>query len=91
MGLFGAENEFQFTHPGGVRLGLCSEVSDVQDVSIHAPGRGATPLRLSIDTFLGVFQFTHPGGVRLFFRVVVRVHLVFQFTHPGGVRPRSAA
>ena len=33
---------FQFTHPGGVRRVLSSEVSNAEKVSIHAPGRGAT-------------------------------------------------
>ena len=32
-------------------------------VSIHAPGRGATALRL-LDIYTLSFQFTHPGGVR---------------------------
>ena len=36
------EQEFQFTHPGGVRQGVVTQVSDLTCVSIHAPGRGAT-------------------------------------------------
>ena len=36
----------------------------VDNVSIHAPGRGATDtLTLAIKTIYK-FQFTHPGGVR---------------------------
>ena len=35
---------FQFTHPGGVRLCTSILPSDQLAVSIHAPGRGATPL-----------------------------------------------
>ena len=34
---------FQFTHPGGVRLPLTEADVVLDDVSIHAPGRGATP------------------------------------------------
>ena len=33
---------FQFTHPGGVRHAWCVPGRDGGDVSIHAPGRGAT-------------------------------------------------
>ena len=35
--------EFQFTHPGGVRLLRVSFIVSLIIVSIHAPGRGATP------------------------------------------------
>ena len=55
---------FQFTHPGGVRLIPRRPELLIRDVSIHAPGRGATrfnPFRL----LAYQFQFTHPGGVRL--------------------------
>ena len=33
---------FQFTHPGGVRLVAKMTLTEIQRVSIHAPGRGAT-------------------------------------------------
>ena len=36
---------FQFTHPGGVRLRDRDPRLEVDDVSIHAPGRGATRIR----------------------------------------------
>ena len=76
---------FQFTHPGGVRLTRDAYHIMIDDVSIHAPGRGAT---VGIDNVGGEFgfQFTHPGGVRRVIgddRGAVRQ---FQFTHPGGVR-----
>ena len=36
--------QFQFTHPGGVRLGQVTRRDVTMTVSIHAPGRGATYL-----------------------------------------------
>ena len=36
--------KFQFTHPGGVRLGEIFGLTANTEVSIHAPGRGATGL-----------------------------------------------
>ena len=60
----------------------------VPEVSIHAPGRGATRW-LVLRSFPFLFQFTHPGGVRPghIWRAIVRRE--FQFTHPGGVRQLS--
>ena len=40
---FSSSRMFQFTHPGGVRLVLRGFQSLISQVSIHAPGRGATP------------------------------------------------
>ena len=60
-------------------------------VSIHAPGRGATPgseLSLKIRC---KFQFTHPGGVRLGTHLSRSQSTKFQFTHPGGVRLQREA
>ena len=37
---------FQFTHPGGVRQSAEAEKSKGKGVSIHAPGRGATPTQV---------------------------------------------
>ena len=77
---------FQFTHPGGVRRTSALAIVHAIDVSIHAPGRGATR-QVCLCLALFVFQFTHPGGVRhdsLYVRYSVAE---FQFTHPGGVRP----
>ena len=39
---FSLSNRFQFTHPGGVRLRGVDVAVATLDVSIHAPGRGAT-------------------------------------------------
>ena len=36
----------------------------VKEVSIHAPGRGATALTCPKTSESVEFQFTHPGGVR---------------------------
>ena len=55
---------FQFTHPGGVRLSNCYIQSEAPQVSIHAPGRGATRRRKVPIVGDCEFQFTHPGGVR---------------------------
>ena len=57
-------DEFQFTHPGGVRLHAMLSVVDTTTVSIHAPGRGATHQQQRRE-YRVQFQFTHPGGVRL--------------------------
>ena|GEM_PF-5540419 len=35
------------------------------NVSIHAPGRGATSSAFELSKTKLQFQFTHPGGVRL--------------------------
>ena len=55
---------FQFTHPGGVRREFKNIKPLQAQVSIHAPGRGAT-VPDSDYSAVGMFQFTHPGGVRL--------------------------
>ena len=55
--------QFQSTHPHGVRRLNTVTNTNLADVSIHAPTRGATLLRL----FLLIkvrFQSTHPHGVR---------------------------
>ena len=47
---------FQFTHPGGVRH-LAGQAADiVPAVSIHAPGRGATPAFPRVRPSLGRFN-----------------------------------
>ena len=40
--------KFQFTHPGGVRLDPAYMPQGLSDVSIHAPGRGATACRSTL-------------------------------------------
>ena len=56
------------------------------DVSIHAPGRGATTTGLQTLASVKEFQFTHPGGVRRYAAEHTYTVGKFQFTHPGGVR-----
>ena len=57
------------------------------NVSIHAPGRGATGSYQRSTIYKLLFQFTHPGGVRQINVDKSTTDLQFQFTHPGGVRP----
>ena len=45
---------FQFTHPGGVRLAGIEYREGRDDVSIHAPGRGATALGYRLAVAVGV-------------------------------------
>ena len=81
-------NQFQFTHPGGVRLEEVFEKDPSYVVSIHAPGRGATIIGHELFGDIK-FQFTHPGGVRREEGEGELRLLKFQFTHPGGVRRSS--
>ena len=69
--------------------GQVEELPHVCDeVSIHAPGRGATLDRI-YDEYEIWFQFTHPGGVRRSAPYQILLSIRFQFTHPGGVRPSN--
>ena|GEM_PF-502672 len=77
---------FQFTHPGGVRQRGQLGRAQPRNVSIHAPGRGATTSISSSSRWVMMFQFTHPGGVRLHKPLRTPSGTLFQFTHPGGVR-----
>ena len=54
--------QFQFTHPRGVRLSRF-DFEKLEDVSIHAPARGAIKIG-SPGGEQDAFQFTHPRGVR---------------------------
>ena len=58
------KGRFQFTHPGGVRQRGQLGRAQPRNVSIHAPGRGATTSISSSSRWVMMFQFTHPGGVR---------------------------
>ena len=55
--------EFQSTHPQGVRQQSKHSNSRYQEVSIHAPTRGATG-DTTIEVGARKFQSTHPQGVR---------------------------
>ena len=75
---------FQFTHPGGVRHApRYAEYKTACDVSIHAPGRGATKASATMLTLLKVFQFTHPGGVRRSWKIPSRRSLSVSIHAPG--------
>ena len=52
-------------------------------VSIHAPTRGATFLKLVHFEF-SMFQSTHPRGVRLSVSGSINLQIMFQSTHPRG-------
>ena len=72
-------NWFQSTHPHGVRPEITLRALSREEVSIHAPTRGATQQQnqWNIDQW---FQSTHPHGVRLLTKhgvaqcIVVSIH-----------------
>ena len=76
---------FQSTHPHGVRHCIMPTEIDVYIVSIHAPTRGATTIKIIAMT-ANMFQSTHPHGVRRYTRYKRDKRKVFQSTHPHGVR-----
>ena len=81
--------QFQFTHPGGVRLvKVLVPQSSVRFQFTH-PGGVRQEEGMSQGGLQG-FQFTHPGGVRPLFFAMSFLSRRFQFTHPGGVRPLKA-
>ena len=56
-------SQFQFTHPGGVRL--CKISLFLLKSSFNSRTReGCDPFYPSYKSFGNKFQFTHPGGVR---------------------------
>ena len=55
---------FQFTHPGGVRLGT-ENLSIGNNVFQFTHPGGVRLVPDSDYSAVGMFQFTHPGGVRL--------------------------
>ena len=55
---------FQSTRPYGARQVIQAVCSDLHDVSIHAPVRGATELVSTLDWLDDVFQSTRPYGAR---------------------------
>ena len=68
--------------------GFITPEGDNHDISIHAPGWGATFGRhMGSDGF--AFQSTHPGGVRQGGIQNADQTKRFQSTHPGGVRRSS--
>ena len=81
--------KFQSTHPHGVRLNESKSRENLNNVSIHAPTRGATQHPKTQLCATGVFQSTHPHGVRPSKFCVDFTLSVFQSTHPHGVRQHA--
>ena len=76
--------EFQFTHPGGVRL-TAEDLRVHPRVSIHAPGRGATVARPT-KLVISMVSIHAPGRGATTPTLDIDLISKFQFTHPGGVR-----
>ena len=76
---------FQFTHPGGVRLGHVERALGYGRFNSRTREGCDKPYLLDLFAIVG-FQFTHPGGVRRSPRLSELSDYSFQFTHPGGVR-----
>ena len=81
--------EFQPTHPCGVRPLPIMILVSAATVSTHAPLRGATACSSFSGKFI-VFQPTHPCGVRRGNADPSLDQLEFQPTHPCGVRPHRS-
>ena len=77
---------FQSTHPHGVRLRVYFSLIFLYFISIHAPTRGATPIKIIINFLVSKFQSTHPHGVRRKTNGIWTNGTEFQSTHPHGVR-----
>ena len=65
---------FQSTHPHGVRLVFLIFLYCLNNVSIHAPTRGATSISKNISRSSRKFQSTHPHGVRQ----CAKLHIISQ-------------
>ena len=80
---------FQSTHPGGVRHLRDPPLANIQAISIHAPGWGATTWSLPLwEKIVDFNPRTRMGCDYTIFDRAFRSSL-FQSTHPHGVRPRS--
>ena len=77
---------FQFTRPRGARHSRSCKYSKINAVSIHAPARGATPMRRAVLTAFPVSIHAPARGAT--YSVVDCVQDEwFQFTRPRGARP----
>ena len=82
-----ALNEFQSTHPHGVRQSNHPPWGDSTQVSIHAPTRGATRMSFLFVLLVMTVSIHAPTrGATLHCAPLKSPHL-FQSTHPHGVRP----
>ena len=79
---------FQPTHPHGVRPADRDYHIGSDEVSTHAPARGATSASVSSEGESFPFQPTHPHGVRPFRVITTEGDDGFPATHPHGVRRR---
>ena len=80
---------FQFTRPRGARQGSVNDDPVPEEVSIHAPARGAT--LAGAQAFVeDEFQFTRPRGARLSWPAAPGTGWTFQFTRPRGARLDAA-
>ncbi len=79
-------NQFQFTHPRGVRHPLSSLYISIGMFQFTHP-RGVRLILPTVEIYNHImFQFTHPRGVRLLSVSITQIYGQFQFTHPRGVR-----
>ena len=74
---------FQSTHPGWGATKFSNEISNVANISIHAPRVGCDGIDVYIALIMAVFQSTHPGwGATLQWMITIIIQQ-FQSTHPG--------
>ena len=78
---------FQSTHPCGVRPAVHITILTTNEVSIHAPLRGATLRRPLHAGAYNRFNPRTPAGCDNSVDQVFEQTLMFQSTHPCGVRP----
>ena len=77
---------FQSTHPRGVRHDFQTEKDRIEQVSIHAPTRGATYIYAGTNAGCMSFNPRTHAGCDLVLNCSVFVVNMFQSTHPRGVR-----
>ena len=80
-----SDNKFQSTRPRGARRAILNLYNRHQDVSIHAPARGATHHKARPGK-PWLFQSTRPRGARLFVASGEYPQMQFQSTRPRGAR-----
>ena len=83
------QNQFQSTHPLGVRPNVSQLAAVAESVSIHAPTRGATKIVDSLPDSQIVSIHAPTRGATQTLLTLLR-SLAFQSTHPRGVRRHIA-
>ena len=86
-----SSNQFQPTHPCGVRQSGNDAILAHVEVSTHAPLRGATTRRLLFPLDHRCFNPRTPAGCDRNFRLQIAAGKGFQPTHPCGVRLMPAS